>query len=280
MSSASQESLIFLREWTPKRRALNDAIKFVPHYHVFGMESTTDYNELCTDKSAKYCAEDPDGSGPITGRMVLDEDVRQLCIHDIYKVSRSDNAVVGQSANKVEYSKQYWDYVEALLDTCPLDGTEAEKRFGKVCSHGLMGKVGIDVQKVEECYAQTRLDKLAKQREDTAWSPRALRINGWRYSGTLDPDLVTRAICAGFIHQPQACEKLTEPVMPMLQGIMQPSGGVGIGSFITSLIVVACFAMAALMFYKRSLTRHIHSALREEVMLEVQQQMDSYKMMS
>lgn len=49
----------------------------------------------------------------------------------------------------------------------------------------------------QECYAQTRLDKLAKQREDTAWSPRALRINGWRYSGTLDPDLVTRAICAG-----------------------------------------------------------------------------------
>lgn len=31
------------------------------------MERTTDYNELCTDQSAKYCAEDPDGSGPITG---------------------------------------------------------------------------------------------------------------------------------------------------------------------------------------------------------------------
>ena len=33
-----------------------------------------------------------------------------------------------------------------------------------------------------------------------AWSPRAIRINGWRYSGMLEADLVVRAVCSGFIH--------------------------------------------------------------------------------
>ena len=33
-----------------------------------------------------------------------------------------------------------------------------------------------------------------------AWSPRAIRINGWRYSGMLEADLVARAVCSGFIH--------------------------------------------------------------------------------
>jgi len=272
----SQESLHFLREFAPKRKALNDAIKFVPHYHVFGMQSTTDYNNLCTDNSAQFCAEDPDGSGPITGADVLDEDIRQLCIHQLYKKARDDKVLVGHSANQVEYADEYWNYVEKLFDACPLDGPDPEKRFGKVCSENLMRKNGIDVQKVEDCAFRTRQDKLQVQRENTAWSPRALRINGWRYSGALDADLVTRAICAGFIHQPPACKALTEPVMKVLEEIQVPTGGIGFGSFFTSLLVVVCLAMAALMFYKRSLTQHIHSTLREEVMLEVQTQMADY----
>jgi len=280
MSSASRESLHFLKEWTAKRKALNEAIKFVPHYHVFGMQATTDYNDLCTDVSAKFCAEDPDGSGPVTGSMVLDEDVRQLCIHEQYKVKRLDPVRIGNSGTQVEYSREYWDYVERLLDVCPLDGRDAEARFGKVCSEKVMKQVGIDVEKIQHCVDNTREIKLREQRENTAWSPRALRINGWRYTGALDADLVTRAICAGFVTQPKACEELVKAVHPVLKALQPPSSGVSLSSFVTALLVVTGLALAALVLYKRSLTRHIHSALREEVMLEVQAQMDSYKQMS
>jgi len=184
------------------------------------------------------------------------------------------------AGDMVEYSREYWDYIEKLFDSCPLDGTTPEVRFGTECSKTLMRKVGIDVDKVDDCARTTGKSKLAEQRERTAWSPRALRINGWRYSGQLEADVVTRAICAGFIHQPPACKKLTEPVMPVLQGIQQPQGGVDMGSFITALLMVAVFAIAAMMCYKRSLTKHIHRSLREEVMLEVQAQMGSYKQLS
>jgi hypothetical protein len=281
MSSASRESLNFLHEWTPKRKALNEAIKFVPHYHVFGMQATSDYNDLCTDVSAQFCAEDPDGSGPVTGSMVLDEDVRQLCIHEIYKVKRLDPDHIGNVGTQVEFSRQYWDYVERLLDACPLDGQDPTKRFGKVCSEALMKQVGVDVAQVQNCFDTTRESKLAQQRENTAWSPRALRINGWRYTGAMDADLVTRAICAGFVTQPKPCEELVKAVHPVLKLIVpSTSGGVSLGSFVTALLVVTCLALAALALYKKSLTRHIHSALREEVMLEVQAQMDTYKQMS
>lgn len=56
--------------------------------------------------------------------------------------------------------------------------------------------------------------------------------------------------------------------------------GISLGSFVTTLLIVVLVAFGALFLYKRSLTSHIHSALREEVMLEVQAQMDSYKRMS
>merc|ERR1712151_230701 len=103
--------------------------------------------------------------------------------------------------------------------------------------------------------------KLKDEREHIAWSPRALRINGWRYSGTLDTDLVTRAICAGFVKQPQACKDLVEPIDPFQNRGPTPApppGGVGVGSLAIALVLVAVLTLAALILYKRSLTRHIH----------------------
>lgn len=279
MSSADRESQRFLKEFSPKRKMLNEAVKFVPHFHVFGMQSATDYNDLCTNTDAKFCAEDPDGSGPITGKDVIEEDIRQLCIHETTKVKRANLDDVRAGLPTVEYAQAFWDYVESLSDSCPLDGGDADSRFGAACSERLMGSVGINIDNVKQCIKESTDEKLRHERENIAWSPRALRINGWRYSGTLDADLVTRAICAGFVKQPDACSTLVEPVNPWKnddnQGTVET--GVGLGTFVMALLVVAGITLAGLLLYKRSLTKHIHTTLREEVMLEVQAQMDTYK---
>eukprot|EP00747_Dinoflagellata_sp_TGD_P030978 gnl/TRDRNA2_/TRDRNA2_134988_c0_seq1.p1 gnl/TRDRNA2_/TRDRNA2_134988_c0~~gnl/TRDRNA2_/TRDRNA2_134988_c0_seq1.p1 ORF type:complete len:493 (+),score=110.27 gnl/TRDRNA2_/TRDRNA2_134988_c0_seq1:52-1479(+) len=278
MSSASRESMRFLTDFAAKRRALNDAVKFVPHYHVFGMQESMDYNDLCTDYTAQFCAEDPDGSGPVTGKEVLEEDVRQLCIHDLYKVAMTEASQVMKGRILVEYSKEYWAYVERLLEFCPLDAKEPSKRFGKECSHRLMEKVGIDVSKVEACFRGTKDDKLRSEKENIAWSPRALRINGWRYSGTLDSDLVTRALCAGFVKKPDACNNLVQPRNPFIEEHIEQ--GFSFGSFVLTMVIIAGLGLCALLIYKRSLTSHIHKTLREEVMLEVQAQMGTYQQMA
>eukprot|EP00929_Paragymnodinium_shiwhaense_P053176 TRINITY_DN26620_c0_g1_i1.p1 TRINITY_DN26620_c0_g1~~TRINITY_DN26620_c0_g1_i1.p1 ORF type:complete len:546 (+),score=148.81 TRINITY_DN26620_c0_g1_i1:150-1640(+) len=284
MSAGSRESLQFMKDFAPKRKALNEAVKFVPHFHVFGMQSTTDYNDLCSSSDAEYCAEDPDGSGSITGKMVLEEDVRQLCIHDETKVKRDANEELQmKGVKKVEYAEKFWNYVERFVDSCPLDGAKPERdRFGRECAENLMKKVGIDVGKVNECMLANKEEKLKQQREETAWSPRALRINGWRYSGAMDADLVTRAICTGFVNQPDACRQLEEPVnvakLKQWMGRNTPKQkGVSLTTMMTVLGVIGVLSFGALMLYKHTLPKSIHTALREEVMLEVQSQMASYK---
>lgn len=274
MTSGSMTSMRFLSEFSPKRKALNHAVSFTPHFHVFSMMSTKDYNDLCTDVSAQFCAEDPDGPGPITGAMVLAEDVRQLCIHELTRVARTENP----KRTIVEYAEKFWDYVERLAEYCPLQSNDPTYQFGPECSHALMKHVGIDVEKIDKCTVETKEKKLHAERDNKAWSPRALRINGWRYSGTLDAELVTRAICAGFVKPPDVCEHITAPVNPFKDEV--PVSGVSLKAFMAVISVVAFLTMVIMWLYKRFLTKQVHSQLREEVMLEVQHQMDSYRHLS
>jgi hypothetical protein len=276
ISSASRESLRFLKEFAPKRRVLNSVISFTPHYAVFGMESGSPgiFNDLCWSTEGKYCAEDPDGAGPITGRHVLEEDLRQLCIHEIYKKVSAEG--------KVDYSPQFWDYIEKFGDKCTLDG-EGGNQFGEACSLAVMREANIDVNRIGSCLSETKDKKLQEQREHPAWSPRAVRINGWRYTGMLEPELVTRAICSGFIKAPQECSDLLaarDPLVPYQPGAaMVGGGGVTFGELMGWLFLTLVLAFGALLVYKRYLKKEMRITLREEVMLEVRNAMGEYRQM-
>lgn len=280
MSSASVSSQKFLKDFKPKREALNEYLRFMPHYHVFSMDGSKDYKELCFDVSGKYCAEDPDGSGSVTGYVVLMEDVRQLCIHELYTKSMDERISYQQhpTSESALYAAEWWLYASNYLDECPLDGKSENAKFGPTCSLLAMKKFGIhDVEKVEACVAQTAEQKLQQQLTFTAWSPRALRINGWRYNGQLDGDLVTRAICCGFVETPQKCKALIEPRNPFLPFAQSKETGVSFSQMVEAIVATALFGICIMYFYKRALTRHVHTALREEVMLEVQSEMARYK---
>jgi len=280
MSSASRESNKFLKEFAAKRRTLNAVVNFQPHYAVFGIDGTDPqiYNDLCSDETGQYCAEDPDGVGPITGKEVLREDVRQLCMHMIHKVARASSSEIG--SHVVEYAAQYWDYMERLGESCPLDAPNPQDRFGLECSTKLMKQVGVDIPRVEDCVRANTTAYLKKEREHPAWSPRALRINGWRYSGILDADLVTRAICSGFITVPSECKSLItarDPTIPFFEKVEVK--GVSFMQMMTWLLGVTLVIFAGLLLYKRYLKKEMRTTLREEVMLEVQAQMGQYSKM-
>jgi len=281
MSSASQVSLKFLKEFSPKRRVLNEVMIFQPHYAVFGMDGSNPqiYNGLCSDDSGQFCAEDPDGAGPIKGKDVLDEDVRQLCIHMVHKVLRSTEASTKAGKPGVEYAAKYWDYVEQLLDSCPLGLANPQDRFGTECSTRLMNKVGIDVPRVAACVRVNTTSYLKAEREHQAWSPRALRINGWRYSGILDADLVMRAICSGFVTQPTECADLMKKRDPFVPYFEPKPEGVTFLQMLMWLLGVCLVLFGSMLLYKRYLKKEMRTTLREEVMLEVQAQMGEYQKM-
>jgi len=143
-----------------------------------------------------------------------------------------------------------------------------------------MEEVGIDSAAVEKCAVESKEEKLKDQRNHQAWSPKALRINGWRYTGMLDADLVTRAVCAGFVQKPAECESIVQARDPFLKydGAMVEEG-VSFSTFLFGLCGIAAFSCGTLLCYKKSLKDQVQASVREEVMLEVQNAMAQYNRM-
>jgi hypothetical protein len=278
MSAGSHESQKFLKEFAKARRTLNEVLTFTPHYHVFGANPEMGgYSGLCSDETAKYCATDPDASGRVSGKDVLDEDVRQLCIHEETRVPRSRQDTITKKQNMVFYAEKWWDYVERLPEECPLDGSDDASAFGSTCSYKLMDLLGISSQKVQQCVSATKDAKLESERTNQAWSPRALRVNGWRYNGMLSADLVTRAICSGFVKSPPECEDLLRPRDPTVKYVGPPAArGTSAGTIVVGIFAVAAIVCCSIFVYRHMVSKNIARQIREEVMLEVNNRMDQY----
>merc|ERR1711953_116887 len=144
--------------------------------------------------------------------------------------------------------------------------------LGEKCSVNLMKAVGLDSDAVLKCAQETKTEKLRKERQSTAWSPRALRINGYRFTGTLDSDLVTRAVCSGFTERPAECEQL-------LAGGLSSGGdtdGISGSTVILAMLFLVSFLGALMYCYNRAFQENFKKTVREEIMMEVQQQMAEY----
>jgi len=277
MNSAAADSQHFLKNFAKSRKALNEVVKFTPHYDVFSADPELNgYSGLCSDSSARYCAADPDGAGPISGKDVLEEDVRQLCIHEITKVPRSRHrglSAEGEGA-VVFYAEKWWNYVEKFAQKCPVDASKGGLQFGKECSEKLMEELGIDISQVQNCVATSSNAKLESELVNKAWSPRALRVNGWRYSGLLEADLVTKAVCSGFVDQPEECKSLLAP--PEQSSNMEVGSGISARVMMLSAAALVSASFCAMMLYRRSLEQKIRLQIREDVMLEVTDQLAQY----
>merc|ERR1712228_714593 len=114
---------------------------------------------------------------------------------------------------------------------------------------------------------------------NVAWAPLAIRINGWRYAGNLEKDLVAKALCSGYTVQPPECAII-------LRGEDLLSNFVNEGKWnwnqivLGSIVILASIALLTTIIMKKCFARTFRRALQEEVMLEVQSAMADYKMMA
>lgn len=281
MSSGSEESLDFLERFKESAETLKYHLQFVPHYHVFSLPPGSSYGHLCVDAAvAKHCAPDPDGPGPITGQMVVHEDVRELCL---YHVTAQQNPLMDPAQKGATYSEGFWEYVVRRRAECPLAGKDPSNRFGTACAGRVMAELGIDVKAVNDCITQKGEKLLDAEVENVAWSPQALRLNGWRYNGPLDRKSVLKAICSGFRKQPLECKELLHPSSLWIAAFFRGASrrhGISFQSLFWSMaFMVACLGMTFYL-YKRYMTKSVRKVLREEVMLEVQSQMADYSVLA
>jgi len=97
----------------------------------------------------------------------------------------------------------------------------------------------------------------------------------------MDADLVTRAVCSGFIRAPQECEGLKarnpfEKYEGSIQGASGGAGGVSFGTFLLCVVAIIVLTVLAMVLYKRSLKAHMQQTIKEEVLLEVESALAAY----
>merc|ERR1712085_217752 len=134
-----------------------------------------------------------------------------------------------------------------------------------------MAARSIDVEKVKTCLVETMDDKLKQQKNNLAWSKYAVRINGWRFAGSIEPDGITRAICSAYLTPVKECDSLVRAHSKL--GELGGGGGLTFSSFVFLIFVALGGVGVGMVVYKKFFfARYIQRALREEVMLEVQSQ--------
>jgi hypothetical protein len=200
MSSDAFDLRTFVQEFADLRSSLGWNLFFSPHYIVYSLSNPPEGR--CWDHIGAYCADDPDGAGPVTGRQVLVEDIRQMCI--------LENTLIEDvhSNTETQFSVKYWFYIREFLNSCPIQG-QGTSQFGEACGDVQMNKFLTEAEQtaVRTCMAETAEAKLDLSRSQVAWSTRAVRVNGWRFSGPTDVDVIGRAICSAFVEEnlPEAC---------------------------------------------------------------------------
>eukprot|EP00922_Rhytidocystis_sp_ex-Travisia-forbesii_P003928 GHVS01005700.1.p1 GENE.GHVS01005700.1~~GHVS01005700.1.p1 ORF type:complete len:619 (-),score=101.23 GHVS01005700.1:677-2533(-) len=282
MSPAFADSNKFLKEFAPYAKSLKHKLDYHPHYVVITLPG--DFKEMCTDDTGRFCGWDPDKGGETTGKEVMEETVRQLCLWETtQKLNEAD-------PDSGFYSEQWWSYVEQILTECPHKGnadkdnkaskllkmTEQEyddkHTLGEKCSYALMKKVGANINQVEKCYKHEFNSLLTRELVNKAWSSTAVMINSWRYSGPLDAEQLTRTLCTGYEDEPDECKQLFHPSRNELirQGVVVERGeGMSLWSVVlVSIIAIHLGILLAAIVYWYCLHPHIRNSLRYSIMDE------------
>lgn len=275
MSPAITQSLNFLKAYAPYAMKLKTKLDFRPHYWVMSLPGN--FKDMCTDESGKFCSLDPDWGGKTTGKDVVEESVRQLCLWQITQYLDTNDPHSGF------YSEVWWKYMEAFPTECPHNGPTDDHTLGELCSYNLMKNLTVNIHQVQKCYQQNFDTLLTHELLNKAWSPLALMINNWRYSGPLDPEIVTRAVCTGYKNEQEECRKLFHPsVIEMMEGGIYVDEFHKDGFPLWAVILISIIggivglAISAIAFWKCILPR-IKSNMRYAIMDEVRKEVSNYE---
>merc|ERR1719247_3278063 len=258
----------FLEDFKETALTLKWDLDFVPHWYMFPLPQ--DFNSQCTDASTKYCMEDPDGPGPITGKMVAEEALRSSCIRKVYGQRDPKN-----EHNAAVFSPIWWDYAQRFHRECKLDGSTEATRFGPTCAKAVGRKASINEDLIADCIKTDATYILEAQVRNHAWSPTALRINGWRYSGPHEAPVVAKAICSGYVVRPAACEKIASAHVPGVQNEIV-EGGASAWSLVGSVMFALGLLLTGLHCHRRNMLNEVRSLYQLDVRSEVKSSMSAY----
>lgn len=259
MSSEQQVLRDFLTQFAPVAKNFGRNIKITPHYVLwYCVEcSNAGYVEDHKDclSGGRYCAPDPDYDGPRTGREIVMEDLRQICVS---KVSR-----------KQGNPSLWWDYI---LEFSKCD----ENNFNEKCANQALKNSGINELEVHNCIEDSfngpkhELDDnkiLSKERqmmyERSIYFYPSFIINNTTFRGDMEVEEIVVALCAGFQTKPQYCADYFSKTIS--------KKGISAGSIQLIIFFSIVILLVILFFYRRWLRKDMNSRMRAEVTSAVSQ---------
>lgn len=242
-------------------------LNFTPHYALWNCREcydkgfTLDHPDCIS--GGRYCAPDPDGTGPAKGRDVILEDIRELCVFEL-------------SVKKETYA--YWmNYMREYNNTCVGNADLSEK-----CSFSAMKTAKVSIKDVENCFNRSFSgpnigidDNFLMKREKESWNEKSLglypsiMLNNVMYRGDWEGLQVAKTICASYITAPEVCKQLDTINVSDEEGERDSKVSTSLAVVIVAvvLLVIVC----VLVGYRVFLGRELKKTMNQEVTLAVAQ---------
>lgn len=269
LSTSNRNSFRIVREFEEYYVKLKNSIGFVPHYAIWPCPDcySNNYNNSMDNclSGGRYCCPDPDGNGPATGANVVQEDLRQICIFQLYP-------------------EKWWDYMKKFDITCNIDLQVVEE-----CSNNLMTSLEIDKSRIKKCFEESFV-KTGKdlnifidennllKKERTLFLQNGIQfwpsvsINNETFKGNLEGDQIFEAVCSKFNKYPEYCyEIMGVTINEELEGISVPK------LVILVLITLILFFLFLVFCYRTYLKRMFHREMGPKVSEMVSQYIAFYE---
>ncbi|CAD8054665.1 unnamed protein product [Paramecium primaurelia] len=269
-SISSGETYKFLREYQPYYEKLkHDNVNYTVLYPLYQIipipDRPIDYQNCIS--YGKYCSPDPDRSGIGTGRMIVEETLRQLCIFNLTKT-------------------KWFDYMQSFRDNC----TSAQQY--ETCSPKVQQEVGIDNQLVEKCIRDQQETHTFQINNETInyksnqfletqlslWNTAGVQqlpgiiINHQDYLGKITGANVFFDICYSFETPPESCGNYVDGY------IFQPDQSINLYLTIAIIItVMVIFFVLLFCVYTKLIRREFKESSQAQVNEMVSQYIQFYE---
>lgn len=234
------------------KKRLGDKVLFNPIIFTFSSKSEEFEKNNCVSKG-QFCAYDPDNSGRLTGRMVIQEAIRQKCV---FKTHQSI----------------FLDYLQAYFASCT-------SKMTKDCSYKIMRGLNIDPDSIITCYQNSfaKIDSVVEDNHNSILEQdQKVRkslgvtdfpnfyINDVKYEGSLDVYDLLMSICTTGSHENSVeCRSIdsTGEVSESLGSIV----------FVNLVIFVVC-----LVFLVLFIRRKMKKKFKKEIKVAIDKYMTEY----
>lgn len=234
-------------------------LDFIPHYMLWYCPKCEESNYQ-TDhpdciSGGRYCSFDPDNEGILTGRDVMYEDLRQMCLYKYLRYNKSYN----------KWFKYHSEYYMQCSD----------KIVDKKCSEDIFKSMNIKPKSINDCVnvsfagKNPIIDDNLMMREEhdhllqnyLPFYP-SIVINEQIYKGDLEAVAVFEAICAGYDYG-------TAPDFCGVDYDKDKNGEKesGYGTVFVVVVVILCFGLVAgiLVVYRMIVKKDLNRDMRVQV---------------